>query len=123
MIDLTIEVEGATRDELADFDEILRADLLTQGAEAVDYAPRAERDEGDLVGERNADVAWDSATVLLDESSLLVAVVDSILSWLNRHKNVSLTLRIGDDELILTGAGPYTEEEQRAVDLWLERHR
>jgi hypothetical protein len=40
-----------------------------------------------------------------------------------RNKECSVTLTFGEDSLTIDGPGPYSDEQQKAIDRWLARHR
>jgi hypothetical protein len=67
---------------------------------------------------------WTTLLVTLAASGgALTALIAAIQGWLTRTQASSVTLKLGDEELVITGAGPYSPEQQRAIDLWLARQQ
>src|SRR5215213_3049335 len=93
------------RDELEQLDdssaELLRGGSAEPGAKAGDV------------------VEWGTLVVSAVTSGALSAVLKTAHAWLVRQRGGSLSVRIGDDELILTAAS--IREQRRVIDDWLAR--
>ena len=70
-------------------------------------------------GAKGAAVEWGTLLVGVVSSGALTALVTTATSWLGRQRGGSVRVRIGDDELELTGAT--SEEQRRLVEAWLAR--
>jgi hypothetical protein len=95
------------RDELQDIDG---ADVRL----ARSGAPPAGSKAGDAV-------EWGTLLVQIVSSGALTALLAAAGTWLARRRSGSIKVKIGDDELELTGAS--SEEQRRVVDDWLARRR
>ena len=60
---------------------------------------------------------------LAASGGVLTTVITAIQAWLRDRRSSSVTLKLDGDELILTGGGPYSAQQKRAIDLWLSRHK
>ncbi len=80
---------------------------------------RLSRDAPAPTGAKGDAVEWGTLLVGVVSSGALTALVTTASSWLGRQRGGSVRVRIGDDELELTGAT--SEEQRRLVDAWLAR--
>jgi len=103
-------------EEIAELALRLRDELReVDGAASV----RLARDAPAPPGAKGAAVEWGTLLVGVVSSGALTALVTTASSWLGRQRGGSVRVRIGDDELELTGAT--SEEQRRLVDAWLAR--
>lgn len=71
-------------------------------------------------GSRAVDVAALGALVVnLADPQLLGAVLEAVRSWLAASSRRSIKLKLGDDELVLTGVS--SKDQRRLADEWLAR--
>jgi hypothetical protein len=52
-------------------------------------------------------------------SKALSALIDTVNGWLSRRRGGTVSVKIGEDELVLTGAS--SEDQRRIIDDWLAR--
>jgi hypothetical protein len=64
-------------------------------------------------------VEWGTLVVQLLSSGALTALLTSATGWVARNRRGTVRVKLGDDELELTGAT--SEEQQHLVADWLER--
>jgi hypothetical protein len=103
-------------EELAQLALRLRDELQEVDGAAV----RLAREVAAPPGAKGAAVEWGTLLVGVLSSGALTALVTAASSWLGRQHGGSVRVRIGDDELELTGAT--SEEQRQLVDAWLARH-
>jgi hypothetical protein len=65
-------------------------------------------------------VAFGGLLVQFADSNILLSLVDTVRSWLGRQHHRSITLTLDGDSLELTGVS--SAEQQRLIDLWVNRH-
>lgn len=107
---------GADDRERAELAFLLRADLDQVDGTVVEAA--RGRDPGP--GAKSGDpVEWGTLMVSAVTSGALSAVVKTAHVWLTRRRGTSLSVSIGGDELVLTGAS--TDEQRRVIEDWLAR--
>lgn len=64
-------------------------------------------------------VDWTTLLVALVSSGALTAVVTTVQMWLMRKQGRTVKLKLGDDELELTGLSD--EQQEKALQIWLNR--
>lgn len=64
-------------------------------------------------------VEWGTLVVQLLSSGALTALLTSATGWVARNRRGTIRVKLGDDELELTGAT--SEEQRRLVADWVER--
>jgi Effector Associated Constant Component 1 len=95
----------------------LRADLANLDVESVQFAGGGASQE---TGAKSGDpVSWGTLVVAVVSSGALTALIATVNGWLGRQQGGSVTVKIGEDELVLTGAS--SEDQRRVVDDWLAR--
>jgi hypothetical protein len=68
-------------------------------------------------------LTWGSLLVTLAASGgILSNVINSVQSWLTRHGDRTIRLKIDDDEIEVKGRIS-NEEEHRLIDNWINRHK
>jgi hypothetical protein len=65
-------------------------------------------------------LAFGGLLVQFADSNILRSLVDTARSWLGRKQNRSITLTLDGDSLELTSVS--SAEQQRLIDLWVNRH-
>jgi hypothetical protein len=104
-------------EEIAEATFQLRRELLDLDVDSVEIPGAGEPPPGS----RAVDVAALGALVVhLADSQLLAAVVTAVGSWLAASSRRSIKLRLGGDDLELTGVS--SQEQRRLTDEWLARH-
>jgi len=69
-----------------------------------------------------AGVDWQTLIVTLAASGgVLTSLIGTIQSWLTRQEKASVTLEMGGDKLVITGAS--SEVQRSLVDDWVRRHK
>jgi len=120
---LTLTLDGGPEASAEDLESLaysLRDDLLELDVQAVDLA-RGEAPAGTRGGPA---IDWTTILVTLAASGgVLTTVITAIQAWLVHRRSSSVTLKVDDDELVLTGGGPYSAEQKWAIELWLSRHK
>ena len=102
--------------ELADLALELRHDLRELDGASVELA----RGGASEPGAKSADaVEWGTLIVSAVTSGALTAVLRTANAWVERRRGSGISVKIGDDELILTGAS--SAEQQRVIEDWLAR--
>lgn len=115
-----LSFESGDKDEHAENElQYLLDELRATGRLEITPAPAGAPPPG-ARGEVVAQAA--AVIVALNDSGLsLQYLLDLVQDWLRRRRSGTLRLKIGDDELVLTGA---TERmQQQALDAFIERHR
>jgi Effector Associated Constant Component 1 len=119
-VQILLEVDAGPDGDAGERAELglrLRDELVLADVESVDPASGGELPGGAKGGDS---FAWGSLVVTLVSSGALTALIGTVNSWLGRQRRGSVSVRIGDDELVLTSAAP--EEQRRLVEEWLGRH-
>ena len=121
-VEVVVEVDGGPDADDATVAELasrLREDLRDAAdVESVRLAPGGEAPEGAKSGDP---VMWGTLVVSVVSSGALTALINLANGWLGRQRGGTIRVKIGDDELELTGVSD--EEQQHLVDAWLARRR
>jgi Effector Associated Constant Component 1 len=118
-IQLVVRVDAgpdADDEELAGLALRLRDDLQQLDEASVELAREGTTPPGAKSGDP---VEWGTLIVSAVTSGALSAVLKTAQAWLARRRGSSLSVKIGDDELVLTGAS--TDEQRRVIEDWLAR--
>lgn len=117
----TLNIEGgpdADDEERLELGRRLRSELLALSevesieSPAASAAPRSKAAGAD----------WQTLMVTLAASGgVLTTLIGTIQSWLTRQDKASVTLEMGGDKLVITGAS--SEVQRRLVDDWVRRHK
>jgi hypothetical protein len=66
---------------------------------------------------------WTQIIVTLASGGVITSLFAVVQNFLTRNKEVSVTIKLGDDELEIKGSGIYSEQQKKAIDLWINRHK
>jgi hypothetical protein len=100
-------------DELNELDMIEKVSLVSKGR-----IPGGTKAGGDIN-------IWGSlaitlaTTALTGSSPLLSNITNTLQSWIKRNDNKKISLKIGGDELEVTGLSDM--EQQRLIDVWISK--
>src|SRR5262245_59936463 len=107
----------ADAEELAELTQQLSRELLDLDVEAVDVVSA-----GDAPPNAKGDpITWGVLGLTFVSGGGLVALINLLQTWLIRHGPSSVTLKLGEDEITVTGQP--TESQQQVINTWLRRHR
>jgi hypothetical protein len=119
---LTLTLEGGPETDAQDIQQwhqSLRRDLLMTNVESVEAA-KADVPKGSKSG---LAIDWNTLLITLASGGTLVTVIKAVQAWVLRNQACSVTLNIDEDTLTIDGPGPYSEQQQAAIDQWLARHK
>ena len=94
----------------------LRDDLANLDVESVEFAGGLRPEVGAKSGDP---VSWGTLLVGVVSSKALTALINTANGWLRRQRSGTVSVKIGEDELVLTGAS--SEDQRRIIDDWLAR--
>ena len=117
-IELTLRVDAgpdADAEENAELALRLRDELRETDAESVKLA----RGEDAPAGAKGDPLEFGTLLVGVVSSGALTAVLTTANSWVARQKRGRVHVKIGDDELLLSGMP--SEDQRRLIDHWLTR--
>jgi len=107
------EVVNATRQLQSE--ELLELDVLKE----VDFVIIGETPTKAKAGDP---ITWGTLLLTLATSGgVLTTLINVLQAWLNRNERYSLKIKIGNDELEVTGIS--SEEKQRLIEAWLSRQK
>lgn len=112
-VDAGPDADDRERAELA---FLLRADLDVIDDTVVEAARGRDPEPGAKSGDP---VEWGTLVVSAVTSGALSAVLKTAHAWVSRRRGTALSVRIGDDELVLTGAS--SDDQRRVIEDWLAR--
>jgi hypothetical protein len=116
---LNIQTDADTDiEELAELTQQLREELLELDVENVNLLNVGEIPEKAKAVDP---VSWGTLLVTFVSAGGISTLINTLQSWLSRHEQRSVTLKIGDDELVVTGIS--SNEQQRLINAWISRHR
>jgi len=124
-IQLELNLSGSpqvSEEEWAEISRRLRDDLMELEVQSVEPATE-EAPEGSMAGNV---LDWTKLLVTIPASGiigLMGPLITAIQSYVTRKKDVSVTLELAGDKLVISGAGPYSKEQQKVIDLWMSRHK
>jgi hypothetical protein len=115
-LEVRLDAAGSDAEELADLTAKLRQELLRLDVDAVDRAVAGEPPPGAKALDA---VAIGTLLVTLGKTAgVLGSVVRTVQSWLGPVRTVKLEL--DGDAIEITGVS--SRDQQRLIDLWIERH-
>lgn len=116
---VVLEVDAgpdADEQEVAELALRLRDDLDALDVGSVQLA----RSGAAPPGAKSVDpVEWGKLVVAIVSSPALLSLVRTANAWVGRQRRGRVRIKIGDDELVLTGVS--TEDQRRLIDDWLAR--
>jgi hypothetical protein len=118
-IELTLRVDGgpdADPEENAELALRLRDELRETDAASVKLGRGDDAPSGAKSGDP---VELGTLLVGVVSSGALTAVLTTANSWIARQKRGRVHVKLGDDELLLSGMP--SEDQQRLIDHWLSR--
>ena len=105
----------ADQEELAELALGLREELS-----AVDLESVISRGDERPSGAKSGDVMqWGTLVVGIASSGAMTALITALSAWITRQRSASVRVKIGDDELELTGGS--SEDQRRMIEAWFER--
>jgi hypothetical protein len=113
-----VEAAGSDADELAEVTAKLRREILQLDVDSVDAASAGAAPPG----AKAVDIAV-IGTLLVQigtTAGALTSVVRAVQGWLRPGSARTVRLQLDGDALEITGAS--SKDQQRLIDLWLERH-
>jgi hypothetical protein len=115
---IEVHEEGADPAELADLTASLREELWDLEIDRVSAPSAGEAP----AGTRGLEFAAIGALIVEFASSaeILTKVVDAIRSWAGGRENRTIKIGIDGDTLEIAGAS--SEEQERLISAWIERH-
>jgi hypothetical protein len=106
----------ADQEEVAELALRLREDLREVDLESVALASGGERPTGAKSGDV---MAWGTLVVAIASSGAMTALITAVSTWIRRQPSASVRVKIGEDELELTGAS--SDDQRRLIEAWLAR--
>jgi hypothetical protein len=112
-------------DELDNDPEVIARDLRSALLERPEVqSVQAKPITDSTVGQKGAEIDWSTLLVTLAASGgVLTTLVTALKAWLEIRQQATIKLVIGDDALTISGRGPYSEEQEQAINRWLNRHK
>jgi len=120
--DLTIALHAgpeADEEELQQLSQRLRHDLLELDVDSVEGIRQDSVPAGSK-GAMGGLITLGSLAVSLGPVAL-TALLNMLQSWLKRHHDATVNLKMGGDEITVTGSP--SKEQQQLIELWLSRHK
>jgi hypothetical protein len=106
----------ADQEELAELALGLREELSAVDLESVELARGDERPSGAKTGDV---MDWGTLVVGIASSGAMTALITAVSAWITRQRSASVRVKIGDDELELTGGS--SDDQRRMIEAWFER--
>ena len=104
--------------ELEQLTRKLQQELLELDIESAEFATTGEELTGTKAGKR---IKWGTIIVaLLAADGVATKLVDLSQAWLTYNQQQSIILEIDGDKLEVKGIS--SEEQQKLIDMWIERH-
>ena len=120
-IELTLEIQADEKIDVKELDSLtrqLRKELLLSG-KVGDVTLTSEQNIPERAKAADALTLVGSLLITMTSSGLLAAFINVIQDWLKRHERRSITIKLGDDQVIINGTNP--EEQRQLVNRWFER--
>lgn len=117
-LELQMNAADSDAEELAQLTAKLRRDLLQLDVDSVEHA----RSGMPPIGAKAVDViAIGTLLVTLGRSvTRLTSVVRAVQGWVGTEPKRTVKMELDGDSIEISGAS--TSDQQRLVDLWIERH-
>jgi hypothetical protein len=110
--------DDADAEELDALTTGLRRTLLELEVDSVDRAPGPPPPPGARAADASA--LGMLLVTLTSTPELLRAIVSTVQGWLTRSSARSVTVKLGDSELAVTGIS--SKQQERLIDDWIARH-
>jgi hypothetical protein len=117
--EVTLGIEAgpdADQEELAELALGLREELSAVDLESVELSRGDERPSGAKTGDV---MDWGTLVVGIASSGAMTALITALSAWITRQRSASVRVKIGDDELELTGGS--SDDQRRMIEAWFER--
>jgi hypothetical protein len=117
-LEVELSAEESDAEELDQLTQTLQQQLLELDVESVERPTVADAPPGS----RAVDVAAVGMLIvtLAKTAPALASVVGTIRSWLSGARGRSITIKVGDDSLVVTGAS--SEDHERLISAFIARH-
>jgi len=100
----------------------LRVELLALNEVETADPSAALPASGNDFRDKAALIDWQTLVVTLAASGgVLTTLISTVQTWLTRQERTSVTLEIGGDKLVITGAS--SESQRHLVNAWIRRHK
>jgi len=117
-LEIQLDVAESDAEELAQITAKLRRELLQLDVDTVEHAAAGEAPPGAKAVEL---VMIGTLLVSLGRSvGTLASVVRTVQGWVGKNPARTVKLELNGDAIEITGAS--SRDQQRLVDLWIERH-
>ncbi len=105
-------------EELEQLTKKLRQELLELDIESAEFATTGEK----IIGAKAGDpINWGTIIItLLAAGGVATKLIDLSQAWLTQNQQQSIVLEIDGDKLEIKGIS--SEEQQKLIDMWIERH-
>jgi Effector Associated Constant Component 1 len=114
--EVVLRVDAGADDESAELALRLRDELRDADVVSVQLQRAGASPPGAKMGEA---VEWGTLVVGLVSSGALTALLTTAGSWVTRQHTARIHIKVGEDELLLTGMP--SDEQRRLIDEWLAR--
>jgi Effector Associated Constant Component 1 len=117
-LEIQLDVDESDPQELAELTARLRRELLRLDVDSVDQPVAGEAPEGTKAVDL---MVIGSLIVNLGRSAgALTSVVRAVQGWLGSSASRTVKLQLDGDSIELSGVK--SSDQQRLIDLWIERH-
>ena len=89
-----------------------------KGVDEVSLMRKGELPEKAKAGDP---ITWGMLLMAFISGGGLAALISLLQDWIKRQGQGSVTVKLDEDELIITGRP--TKQQQEAIDVWLRKHR
>ena len=118
---LIVKINPISDLDLAELEQLTRTlqqELLELDIESAEFATTGEELTGTKAGKR---IKWGTIIVaLLAADGVATKLVDLSQAWVTQNQQQSIVLEIDGDKLEIKGIS--SEEQQKLIDMWIERH-
>jgi len=117
-LEIQLDVDESDAEELAELTAKLRRELLLLDVDSVDQSVVGEAPEGTkavdlmVIGTLLVNLGRSAAT--------LASVVRTVQGWVGSSSSRTVKLQLDGDSIELSGVK--SSDQQRLIDLWIERH-
>jgi hypothetical protein len=120
--ELTLKIDAGS-----DADEAERTELARHLRQTLLELSEVEHIEGSAatlprLSKSVGPIDWSTLLVTLAASGgVVTTLINTVQSWLSRHPQTTITVKLGDDEIVMTGASP--ADQRRLINEWLRRRK